>query len=336
MKKPSTFRRKLMKILDNLRSKIRPTGVKLDASMTSDSPKSMDSDFGSLQSAAYQLLGEKIKHFSPVFDGLDLNLRRSGLKISFKVYMSLTVFCTILASFAVLVTMPIALLFALNVPLLPAILFGIGSSLLAFAFTIIGFYGYPVYRADVIKGQIENELPFTAGYMAILASAGVSPTGIFKSLSNLNAHEAVTRQAKEIVTSVNLFGSDIISALKKASIQTPSESFRYMLQGLIPTIRSGGNLATYLREKSVHYLRLRKVGLKKYSDTLSMLSEFYVAVLLTGPLMLVVMLIVMAMLGGGPLWILSPDALLNLLTYVGMPLGAIIFLIILDATSPKW
>jgi pilus assembly protein TadC len=67
-----------------------------------------------------------------------------------------------------------------------------------------------------------------------------------------------------------------------------------------------------------------------------MLSEFYVTLLLTGPLLLVIMLAVMAMLGGGNLGILSPDLILNLLTYLGIPIGAIIFLIILDAASPKW
>jgi hypothetical protein len=48
------------------------------------------------------------------------------------------------------------------------------------------------------------------------------------------------------------------------------------------------------------------------------------------------MLAVMAMLGGGGLGMLSPDLILNLLTYLGIPIGAIIFLIILDAASPKW
>jgi hypothetical protein len=48
------------------------------------------------------------------------------------------------------------------------------------------------------------------------------------------------------------------------------------------------------------------------------------------------MLTVMAMLGGGDLGLLSPDLLLNMLTYLGIPLGAIVFLIILDASSPKW
>jgi flagellar protein FlaJ len=336
MKKPSAPCRKIRKILKRLRAEISPTPEKLNIPATSNAPKNTDSDFGHLQAAAYQLLGEKIKPVSPLFNGLDLSLRRAGLKTSFKAYISLTIFCTILASLALLVMIPVTLFFALNITLLPAILFGVGSSLFAFAFTIIGFYVYPAYRADVMKRQLENELPFTAGYMAILASAGVSPAGIFSSLSNLSAQEAVATQAKEIVTNVNLFGSDIISALEKASMQTPSESFRQMIQGLISTIRSGGNLAAYLHEKSVQYIRLRKIDLKKYSDTLSMLSEFYVAVLLTGPLMLVVMLIVMAMLGGGPLWIFSPDMLLNLLTYFVIPLGAIAFLIILDATSPKW
>jgi flagellar protein FlaJ len=109
-----------------------------------------------------------------------------------------------------------------------------------------------------------------------------------------------------------------------------------MIEGFISSIHSGSNLAAYLREKSKQYMKLKKVNLKKYADTLSMLSEFYVAILLTGPLMLVIMLTVMAMLGGGTLGFLGPDIILNMLTYLGIPLGAIVFLIILDAASPKW
>ena len=335
MKKPSALSRKIVKILKRLRAEPRSTPEKPNGSTTPNVSKK-DSDFGNLHAVAYRLFGEKVRCFSPLFDGLDLNLRRSRLKTNFKVYISLTAFCTVVASLASLVAVPIMLFFVLNITLLPAILFGVGTSLFAFAFTIIGFYGYPAYRADVMKRQLDNELPFAAGYMAILANAGVSPSGIFNSLSNLSSQDALTTQAKDIVADVNLFGSDIISALEKASTQTPSESFRQMIQGLISTIRSGGNLAAFLREKSTQYIRLRRIDLKKYSDTLSMLSEFYVAVLLTGPLMLVVMLMVMAILGGGPLWIFSPDMLLNFLTYFGIPLGTVAFLIILDATAPKW
>ncbi|UCE29690.1 MAG: type II secretion system F family protein, partial [Candidatus Bathyarchaeota archaeon] len=131
-------------------------------------------------------------------------------------------------------------------------------------------------------------------------------------------------------------GLDIISALEKTSKRTPSGRFREMLEGFISTVHSGGDLAAYLREKSRQYMTLKRISLQKFSDTLSILSEFYVALLVTGPLLFVIMLAVMAMLGGGGLGMLGPDLLLSILTYLGIPLGSIVFLIILDATSPRW
>jgi flagellar protein FlaJ len=172
--------------------------------------------------------------------------------------------------------------------------------------------------------------------MAILASAGVSPERIFQSLSNLSAPLAASIESKDGVRDVNLFGLDIISALEKASERTPSGKFSEILEGFIATVHSGGNLAAYLREKSTQHMKLKRISLRKFSDTLSTLSEFYVALLITGPLLLVIMLAVMAMLGGGNLGILSPNLILNILTYVGIPVGTIMFLIILDAVSPKW
>jgi len=288
-----------------------------------------------VRAIAYELIGERADRVIPLFRDLDGDLQKSGMKVNFRAYVSLTVFFSILASIIVLALIPCLSFFALEVPLLPAVLFGIGGSLFAGAMTTIGFYGYPIYRADSIKRQLEDELPFTTGYMAILSSAGVSPENIFNSIAKLPVPLAASSHAKDIVRDVNLFGTDVISALEEASVRAPSERYKEMMEGLISTIRSGGNLSVYLREKSRQYMKLKRVSLKKYSDTLSILAEFYVTILLTGPLMLVIMLTVMAMLGGGGLGMLSPDLLLNLLTYVGIPLGAIVFLIILDASSPK-
>ncbi len=289
-----------------------------------------------LGSIAYRVFGQRSARFVPLFTGLDVNLKKSGLKVNFKAYVSMTILAAITISFTVFGCLAASLFLALRMPVLGAILFGFGGGLFALAFSILGFYVYPIYLADSLKRGLEDELPFTAGYMAILTSAGVSPEKIFSSLSNLSVPLFVSNEAKDIVADVNLFGSDIISALENASRSSPSERFREMIQGLISTIHTGGSLASFLREKSREYMKLKRIALKKYSDTLSMLSEFYVAVLLTGPLLLVIMLTVMAMLGGGNLGLLSPDLLLNLLTYLGIPIGAIVFLIILDAVSPKW
>jgi len=325
--------KKIKTILSNLKASIKENCSFSKSKML---PETLGLIFREPYSAAYQLIGEKTESALPLFKDLDGNIRKAGLKVTLKAYVSLTIFASILISLISVAVIPTLLILALKVPFLPAIMFGIGGSMFSFAFSIIGFYIYPIYRADKLKRELEDELPFTTGYMAILASAGVPPEKVFYSLSNLSVPLTVSSEAKNIARDVNLFGLDIISALENAAKRTPSERFQAMLEGFISTIHSGSNLAVYLREKSTQYMKLKRISLKKFSDTLSILSEFYVALLVTGPLLLVIMLAVMSMLGGGGLGIFSTDLLLGILTYIGIPIGSIMFLIILDAVTPKW
>jgi flagellar protein FlaJ len=285
---------------------------------------------------AYQLMGDKIACFLPLFKDLDQDLQKSGLKVNFKAYVSLTVLASFLITLPFAIVMPLLLFFIFNVSLVSVLLFGVGAGLFTWALSIVGFYLYPVYRVDKHRRELDDELPFATGYMAILASAGVSPEKIFYSLSTLSAPLAASIEAKDVIRHINLFGLDVISALEKTSSRTPSEKLRETIEGMISTIHTGGNLGAFLREKFKMHMKLKRLTLKKYSDSLSVLSEVYVALLLTGPLLLIIMLSVMSMLGGGTLGGLSSDLLLSLMTYIGIPICAIIFLIILDSTSPKW
>ncbi|MGD8565468.1 MAG: type II secretion system F family protein [Candidatus Bathyarchaeota archaeon] len=284
-------------------------------------------------SIAYQMMGARIDYILPLFKDLGSNLNISGIKVNLKAYVSLAALVTVITSTIVSIIIP-CILTIFNIPIFPAILFGIGGGLFDIAFSTIGFYVYPLYKADKHKRELEEELPFTTGYMAILANAGVSPENTFQSISNLRKPFAISRDAENIVREVNLFGSDIISAIQKTSKWTPSERFRELMEGLISTIHSGGNLPRYLQDRSNEFMKLKRISLKKHSDTLSILSEFYVALLVTGPLLMVIMLTVMSMLGGGVLGVLSPDLLLSLLTYLVIPIGSIMFLIILDIITP--
>jgi len=285
---------------------------------------------------AYRVMGGKSQSFLPLFRDLDQALLKSGLKANFKAYVSLT----LVASFAIAVPVAVAtgllLFFIFNIPLMTVLLFGVGAALFTWAISVCSFYLYPIYRADKHKRELDDELPFTTGYMAILASAGVSPEKIFQSLANLSPPLAASSEAKETIKSINLFGLDIISALEKVSALTPSEKLQDTLEGMISTIHTGGNLGAYLREKFKTHMKLKRVSLKKYADSLSVMAEVYVALLLTAPLLLIIMLSVMSMLGGGTIGMFSSDLLLNLMTYIGIPIAAIIFLLILDSTTPKW
>ncbi len=287
------------------------------------------------QAFAFQLIGEKTARFFPIFKDLDVNLRRSGMKTSFRAYVSLAILTSLLAPISLLILIPVVLIFLLHLPLVPCLLFGVGTGLLAGALTLIGFYIYPIYRADNLKRRLENGLPFTTGYMAILAGADVSPDHIFRSLAQIGAPLAVSDEARNIVRDVELFGFDMLSALESASSRTPSFRVKGLLEGFIATVHSGGSLVKYLTDKSRQFMKLRRIALNRLSDTLGVLAEFYVTVLVAGPLILVVMLSAMAMLGGGAAGLLNPHLLLHLLTYLAIPLGSLVFLIILDIFSPR-
>ncbi len=287
------------------------------------------------QILAYRLLGERTGRLLPLFKDVDANLQRSGLKVSFKGYVSLAILTTLLVSLSVAVVVPLVSLVVLHLSPTLGLLYTSGATLFTGAFSIIGFYIYPIIKADGAKRSLEEGLPFTTGYLSILAGAGVPPAQMFRSLATIDASLAVCREAKNIVRDVELFGVDVISALESASKRTPSEKFKELLEGFIATMHSGGELNKYLSDRSAQHMRMKKIALRRLGDTLGVLAEFYVVLLVAGPLIMVVMLAVMAMLGGGMPGLLDPRLLLHLLTYVGIPLGSIGFLILLDMVSPK-
>jgi len=324
----------LKKAFQRLQNALKPHSPSLENSLGS-SQKQSENESSKPQVFAYRLLGEKTAKLLPLFKDLDANLLRSGMKVSFKGYVSLTLLTTLLASASVCVIVPLfALLFFQLSPFL-SLVYTVEATLFAMAFSIVGFYLYPIIRADSRKRNLEDGLPFSAGYLSILAGAGVPPAQMFRSLARIDPSLAVCEEARHIVRDVELFGVDIISAMDSASKRTPSDKFKALLEGFIATMHSGGNLAKYFAERSRQYMRLKKIALRSLGDTLAVLAEFYVVLLVAGPLIMVVMLAVMAILGGGDGGLLNPRLLLSLLTYVGIPTGSIIFLIMLDMISPR-
>jgi len=284
---------------------------------------------------AYRLLGEKTVKLLPLFKDVDVNLQKSGMNVSFKGFVSLAILTTLVMSLSVLVIFPLVALLLLHLSLFMSLLYTVGAMLFAGAFSLIGFYLYPIIRADGRKRDLEDSLPFTAGYLSILAGAGVPTAQMFRSLAKIDSTLAVSQEAKHIVRDVELFGVDIITAMESASKRTPSEKFKELLEGFIATMHSGGDLAKYLSERSRQFMQWKRIALKRFADTLGVLAEFYVVLLVAGPLILVVMLAVMAMLGGGTSGLFNPRLMLYLITYLGIPVGSTVFLIFLDMISPK-
>jgi len=239
---------------------------------------------------AYQIVGGRTARLFPLFKDLDASLKKSGMKTNFKAYVSTAILASLLLSASSMIVVPVLLFFIFKLSLFLALLFGVGVSLLAGAVTVMVFYAYPSYRADKLKRALEDDLPFTAGYMSILAGAGVPPDFIWRSLAQVDTSLAVSNVARNVVRDVELFGFDVISALETTSSRTPSESFKELIEGFISVVHSGGSLVKYLRNRSQQYMKLKQLALKRFSDSLGVLAEFYVTLMVAGSLIFVVML----------------------------------------------
>jgi flagellar protein FlaJ len=187
---------------------------------------------------------------------------------------------------------------------------------------------YPRIRAWERKGAIDQNLPYAIGYISAMASIGVYPFAIFKKLAKAEeTYGEVSKEVQLLVRDVEYLGFDFITALKKLVATTPSIHMRAFLQGAVTTALSGGEMGSYFVRTAEEYMEERR---KKYQDFIEMLSlfaEFYVIGLVASPLLLVVVLSIMAFLGGASL------AGLAAIIYLIIPLGSAAFIFLIGSLS---
>ncbi|UCH03167.1 MAG: type II secretion system F family protein [Candidatus Bathyarchaeota archaeon] len=269
------------------------------------------------------------------FGTLKKNLAKAGIKTYFKIYMKMTAF-TLLLMAAITFTISFPLLLHSNITIIHALAFSILTSLSAGSISIGIWYLYPILVASSRKRNIEVNLPLIANFMAVLASAGMPPEGIFTALAEVGEEFSISKEVAGIIRDIKLMGLDLHTALKKASERSPSNKFAAMIDGVVTTIHMGGDLASYLREQANKYKRERMLSLRQFLDNLSVIAEAYVTFLVAAPLMLIVMLSVLSFIGTEVTLInLDPRILLNILATIILPIGISMLILAVEFLSPK-
>ena len=288
---------------------------------------------------AYNLLGNKLERVFPKFQDVRKNLHRALLKVSYRAYVSFMFFIFILTFLvASACSSAILLLFnavgVIHMNIFSFLLFSLGPSGLAALVTFVVAYMYPSTIANTRKGNLESELPYASSYMSILSSAGSSPYKIFHCLSKTKTLPAFTSDAQVVLRDTNFLGEDMFTSLKNAVKRSPSQRYGLFLEGFIATIRSGGDLTKYLNEESAELMRIRTIEVHKFLDSLGLVAESYITMLVAFPLMLVIMLGVMSTIGGS-IGGMSITSIMYLLTYLAIPGLACIVILLVDSMSPK-
>jgi flagellar protein FlaJ len=193
---------------------------------------------------------------------------------------------------------------------------------------------YPGFVASNRRRDIESKLAYSVTYMSAMAEAGVAPITIFENIAKSPLYGEITEEAKNIATESKIFGKDIVSVLADYSFVTPSKKFGDLLQGIVTTIRSGGDLNVYLKNKADGIMFDYRETRKEFTDTLGIYSEIFISFIFL-ILLLIVTISIFKLFSAQKLGPFTYDDILNILTYIVVPGFSILFILLLDAIYPE-
>ncbi len=156
----------------------------------------------------------------------------------------------------------------------------------------------PGSTAKSRKKNIDKNLAYAVNFVSAMASAGSTPTDIFKSLSKQEIYGEIKEEAAYIYRDVALLGNDIITSIKRNIEITPSERFKEFLQGMIVTVTSGGSLKRFFTSKADQYMRENHQRQREMLETLGVMAESYVTAAVAGVLLLLIVIPLMMIISG--------------------------------------
>jgi flagellar protein FlaJ len=174
----------------------------------------------------------------------------------------------------------------------------------------------PSSAAEVRKRSINEGMTRTTAFMYALSRGGMEFPQILRTLTAYQGiYGETSREMSVAVREMDMFGRDMITALRRMSSRTPSEQFKTFSENLTSVLQSGSNLSQFLEEQ---FKRFRKESEERQRDLLELLAtiaEGYVTILVAGMLFFITILFIFG------LTISDTLSFLQLAVYAIIPLG---------------
>ncbi len=236
----------------------------------------------------------------PPDPNLEENLIKAHMRIRADEYMA-TVYATtvVVAGATIAAGVAVGLLFFLSGDTLFALLIGIALPVLGPVGTFFGMQSTPSSTAKARGRKIDQKISPALSFVSAMASADVNVDQIFKELGRQKIYGEVAEEAAWITRDTELLGVDILTAIRNGAQRSPSKRFQDFLQGVVTTATSGGQLKPYFLLKAEQYERENKLAQLQRVETMGLLAETFVTVVVAFPLFLVIIIAIFAVIGGG-------------------------------------
>ena len=176
--------------------------------------------------------------------------------------------------------------------------------------------------------KIDASLPRTVAFMYALSRSGMPFTQVLTTLAaNRDVYGEAATEVNATVRQMELFGVDLQTAIEDMSDRTPSDNMAELSENLGSVLGSGRSLPSYLHSQYERYKEEAEAQQEQYLELLSTFAEAYVTVLVAGPLFIITTLAVIG------LAIEDTLPVMRVITYVGIPLATLAFIIYVDSVT---
>jgi flagellar protein FlaJ len=235
----------------------------------------------------------------PADPNLEENLLKAHMRIRADEYLAFCLAATLIAA-AVLVVGGIVVAFLAYSALGPlGIVLGALLPVMGVPLANVVLTSAPSSKAKARGKDIDQRISSAMSFVSAMSSADVNIDAIFKELGRQRIYGEVAEEAAWITRDTELLGVDILTAIRAGASRTPSKRFQDFLQGVVTTATSGGQLKPYFLAKAEQYEQENKLEQLARVETMGLLAETFVTVVVAFPLFLVIIIAIFAIVGGG-------------------------------------
>lgn len=280
---------------------------------------------------AMRLLGRFLEPYLKFFPELKDDLKKAGLRMTLEEYISVSAFVC-MGLFVIELPIFSFILSLLGLGFLFSIFMAITISLCISGFFFFLFTNYPKFIIRDKARSIDRSLPFAGIYLSTIASSNLPPHKIFEIFSKFTEYGEISNEARRIVRDMKAFGINIYDSLQRAINRTPSKEFRDLLWSILSTLKAGGDLPTYLSEKSKTFLNNYRRSLEEFAHSLTIYLEIYLTALVLGTLFFTILTSIMSGLGG--VTKINILFIQFFLIFFFIPLISFAFIVLIKSASP--
>ncbi len=170
---------------------------------------------------------------------------------------------------------------------------------LAPALTFVFMYTYPSLERSATETRIDEELPFATIHMSAISGSMIDPSKIFSIMVITHEYPYLEKEFNKLMNEINLYGYDLVSALRNSSYNSPSKKLSELFNGLATTINSGGNLPDFFDKRSQTLLFENRLEQEKKTKSAETFMDMYISLVIAAPMILMILLMMMKISGLG-------------------------------------